>query len=212
MGFTVTEVKRLVCFVPQSKRHSNSRTCNGYRRCQMEKKSVTTPTWSRALLVIFGLVAIAASIFVLAVPGIALITLVFLLSFSLLFVGLSRIARGISLSALSKGHRVLDVLAGLLGIAIGIIVFLFPLLGLGTLVFMLAFGTMIYGIVSVAIGASASRLTKGVRALVVLIGILAIILSVIVLASPAVAVLTLIFLLSVSFMVNGIESIVLAFE
>jgi len=178
----------------------------------MEKKSVTTPTWSRALLVIFGLVAIAASIFVLAVPGIALITLVFLLSFSLLFVGLSRIARGISLSALSKGHRVLDVLAGFLGIAIGIIVFLFPLLGLGTLVFMLAFGTMIYGIVSVAIGASASRLTKGVRALVVLIGILAIILSVIVLASPAVAVLTLIFLLSVSFMVNGIESIVLAFE
>jgi uncharacterized membrane protein HdeD (DUF308 family) len=178
----------------------------------MEKKSVTTPTWTRALLVIFGLVAIAASIFVLAVPGIALITLVFLLSFSLLFVGLSRIARGISLSALSRGHRVLDVVAGLLGIVIGIIVFLFPLLGIGTLVFMLAFGTMIYGIVSVAIGASLSRLTKGVRALVLLAGILAIILSVIVLVSPAVAILTLIFLLSVSFMVNGIESIVLAFE
>jgi len=178
----------------------------------MEKKSVTTPTWTRALLVVFGLVAIAASIFVLAVPGIALITLVFLLFFSLLFVGLSRIARGISLSALSRGHRVLDVVAGLLGIVIGIIVFLFPLLGIGTLVFMLAFGTMIYGIVSVAIGASLSRLTKGVRALVLLAGILAILLSVIVFVSPAVAILTLIFLLSVSFMVNGIESIVLAFE
>ena len=178
----------------------------------MEKKSVTTPTWTRALLVVFGLVAIAASIFVLAVPGIALITLVFLLSFSLVFVGLSRIARGISLSALSRGHRVLDVVAGLLGIVIGIIVFLFPLLGIGTLVFMLAFGTMIYGIVSVAIGASLSRLTKGVRALVLLAGILAILLSVIVFVSPAVAILTLIFLLSVSFMVNGIESIVLAFE
>jgi len=178
----------------------------------MEEKSVTTPTWTRALLVIFGLVAIAASIFVLAVPGIALITLVFLLSFSLLFVGLSRIARGISLSALSRSHRILDVVAGLLGIVIGIIVFLFPLLGIGTLVFMLAFGTMIYGIVSVAIGASLSRLTKGVRALVLLTGILAIILSVIVLVSPSVAILTLIFLLSVSFMVNGIESVVLAFD
>ena len=163
-------------------------------------------------MVIFGLVAIAASIFVLAVPGIALITLVFLLSFSLLFVGLSRIARGISLSALSRGHRVLDIVAGLLGIVIGIIVFLFPLLGIGTLVFTLAFGTMIYGIVSVAIGASLSRLTKGVRALVLLVGILAILLSVIVLVSPAVAILTLISLLSVSFMINGIESIVLAFE
>lgn len=178
----------------------------------MEKKSVTTPTWSRVLLVIFGLVAIAASIFVLAVPGIALLTLVFLLSFSLLFVGLSRLARGISLSKLSRGHRVLDILAGLLGIAIGIIVFLFPLLGIGTLVFMLAFGTMIYGIVSVAIGASARGLTRGLRALVSLSGFLAMILSLIVLARPAVAILTLIFLLSVSFMINGIESIVLAFE
>jgi uncharacterized membrane protein HdeD (DUF308 family) len=178
----------------------------------MEKKSVTTPTWSRALLVIFGLVAIAASIFVLAVPGIALLTLVFLLSFSLLFVGLSRLARGISLSKLSRGHRVLDILAGLLGIAIGIIVFLFPLLGIGTLVFMLAFGTMIYGIVSVAIGASVTRLARGLRALVSLSGFLAMILSLIVLARPAVAILTLIFLLSVSFMISGVESIVLAFE
>jgi uncharacterized membrane protein HdeD (DUF308 family) len=178
----------------------------------MEKKSVTTPTWSRALLVIFGLVAIVASIFVLAVPGIALLTLVFLLSFSLLFVGLSRLARGISLSKLSKGHRVLDVLGGLLGIAIGIIVFLFPLLGIGTLVFMLAFGAMIYGIVSVTIGASVTQLARGLRALVMLSGFLAIILSVIVLVRPAVAILTLIFILSVSFMINGIESIVLAFE
>jgi len=178
----------------------------------METKSVTTPTWSRALLVIFGLVAIVASIFVLAVPGIALLTLVFLLSFALIFVGLSRIARGISLSKLSRGHRVLDVLTGLLGIAIGIIVFVFPLLGIGTLVFMLAFGTMIYGIVSVAIGASVSRLARGLRALVLLSGFLAMLLSLIVLVRPGVAILTLVFLLSLSFMVNGIESIVLAFE
>jgi uncharacterized membrane protein HdeD (DUF308 family) len=178
----------------------------------METKSVATPTWARVVLVIFGLVAIAASIFALAVPGIALLTLVFLLSFSLVFVGLSRIARGISLKALSRGHRVLDVVAGLLGIAIGMIVFLFPLLGLSTLVVILAFGTMFYGIVSVAIGVSVSQFTRGVRALALLTGILAIILSVIVLVSPAVAILTLIFLLSVSFMMNGVESIVLAFE
>jgi uncharacterized membrane protein HdeD (DUF308 family) len=178
----------------------------------MEKKSVATPTWARGVLVIFGLVAIAASIFVLAVPGIALLTLVFMLSFSLEFVGLSRVARGISLKALSRGHRVLDVIVGLLGIALGMVVFLFPLLGVGSLIFTLAFATMLYGISSVAIGASVSRLARGVRALVLLTGVLAIILSVVVLVNPAAAVLTLVFLLSVSFMVNGIESIVLAFE
>jgi len=168
--------------------------------------------WLRAGRVIFGLIAIAASIFVLAIPGIGLYTLVLVLSFSMLFLGLSRLAAGISLKALGKGHRILDIIAGLLGIAIGIIVLLFPVLGVGTLVFMLAFATMIYGISSVAIGASASMLAKGLRALVVISGILAMILSFIVLAEPAVAILTLVFLLSFSFMLNGIESIVLAFE
>jgi len=163
-------------------------------------------------LVIFGFVAIAASILVLVLPGIALLTLVFLLSFSLLFVGLSRIARGISLKVLSKGHRVLDIIVGLLGIAIGIVVILLPLLGVGTLIFMLAFATLFYGISSVAIGAAISKITRGVRALVLVSGFLAIVLSLIVLVNPAAAILTLVFLLSVSFMVSGIESIVVAFE
>ena len=178
----------------------------------METKFVTTSKWSRALLVIFGLVAITASFFVIAVPGIALLSLVIVLSVSLLFVGLSRIARGISLHTLSRGHRVLDVLVGLLGIALGMVVFLFPLLGFGTLVFMLAFGTMMYGIASVVIGASASLLTRGVRALVLLAGALAIVLSITVLVNPAAAALALTFILSFSLVINGIESIVLAFE
>lgn len=178
----------------------------------METKGATVPTWSRVLRVIFGLIAIVASIFVLGLPGIALLTLLFLLSFSMLFLGLSRLARGISLNALSKSSRAMDIVAGLLGIVIGIIVLLFPLLGIGTLIFMLAFATMIYGIASVVTGASASQLTKGLRALVFVSGLLAIILSFIVLARPAIALLSLVFLLSVSFMVGGIESIVLAFE
>ena len=168
--------------------------------------------WSRAFLVIFGLVAIAASFFVLAVPGIALLSLVIVLSVSLLFVGLSRIARGVSLHKLSRGHRALDLLVGLLGIALGMVVFLFPLLGFGTLVFMLAFGTMMYGIASVVIGASASPLSRGVRTLVLVTGVLAIVLSFTVLANPAAAALALTFILSFSFMINGIESIVLASE
>ena len=163
-------------------------------------------------MVIFGFVAIAASIFVLALPEIALLTLVFVLSFSLLFVGLSRIARGISLKALTKGHRVLDITVGLLGIVIGIVVVLLSLFGVGTLMLMLAFATLFYGISSVAIGAAISKITRGVRALVLASGFLAIVLSLIVLVNPAAAILTLAFLLSVSFMGGGIESIVLAFE
>ena len=178
----------------------------------MGTKSANVPAWARALRVIFGLVAIAASVFVLVAPGIALYTLVFLLSLSLLFLGLSRLARGVSLSVFSRGHRILNVVTGLLGIGLGMVVFLLPLLGIGTLVFILAVATLIYGITSVAIGASASRLARGLRALVLVSGFLAIVFSFIVLSSPGIAILSLMFFLSVSFMVSGIESIVLAYE
>jgi len=100
----------------------------------------------------------------------------------------------------------------LLGIVIGIVVVLLSLFGVGTLMLMLAFATLFYGISSVAIGAAISKITRGVRALVLASGFLAIVLSLIVLVKPAAAILTLAFLLSVSFMGGGIESIVLAFE
>ena len=161
---------------------------------------------------VLGFVSIVASICVLVLPGVALVTLLFLLSFSMLFVGLSKLARGVSLAALSRRNRTIDMVTGLLGVAIGIIVFLFPILGIGTLIFLLAFGTMFYGIASVVIGGSAHRLTKGLRVLAMISGVIAIILSLIVMTNPAVALLSLVFLLSVSFVMGGVESIVLAFE
>jgi uncharacterized membrane protein HdeD (DUF308 family) len=176
----------------------------------MGTKPVKAPLWSRALRLIFGFLAIGASILALALPAVALVTLMLMLSFSMLFLGLSKLARGISLTPLSKGHRALDLATGLLGIAIGIIVLLFPKLGFGTLIFMLAIGTMSYGIASVGIGASTTRLTKALRALVLMSGVLAIILSLMVMISRPVAILSLVFLLSVSLMIGGVETIVVA--
>jgi len=176
----------------------------------MQTKPVTVPAWSRAFRLILGFLAIGVSLLVLVLPAVALLTLLFMLSFSILFLGLSKLARGISLTPLSKGHRVLDLATGLLSIAVGIIVSLFPMLGLGTLIFLLAFGEMFYGIASVAIGASDTRLTRALRALALISGILAITLSLIVMISPPVAILSLVFLLSVAFMIGGVESIVSA--
>jgi uncharacterized membrane protein HdeD (DUF308 family) len=102
--------------------------------------------------------------------------------------------------------------AGLLGIAIGIIVLLFPTLGLGTLILLLAFGMMFYGIASAVTGASTTGLTKESRALDLITGLLSIILAIIVMISRPVAILSLVLLLSVSFMVGGVESIVSAVE
>jgi len=69
---------------------------------------------------------------------------------------------------------------------------------------------MIYGIGSIVIGASVARLGKWLRGLIVIFGIVAIVFAFIVLANPAIAILTLVFFLAISLIVNGVESIVSA--
>jgi uncharacterized membrane protein HdeD (DUF308 family) len=130
----------------------------------------------------------------------------------LLVLGMSKVARSTSHRLFSKGHRVVDAAAGVLTIILGLMVLTFPLLGIGTLIFLLAFAGMIYGVGSVIIGAWVALLPKWSRTLHVVIGLLSIIFSLVVLTVPAIGAVTLIVMLSASFMVNGIESIVSAIE
>ena len=171
----------------------------------------TTPGWLRALRVVFGLIAIVASFYVLASPGLAVITLTIFLSFAMIIIGVSRLVRGSSFRLLSKSHRALDVIVGVLGIILGFAVLSFPLMGAMTLIFLLALATMIYGFESIAIGAIAGKLSKSMRALLVILGVLGVAFAFIVFAEPAIGIFTLIVLLSVSLMVHGIESIASAF-
>lgn len=62
----------------------------------MAASAPTLPTWARALAIIVGLVAIVAGIIVLVFPGIAILTLVFLLGIALLFIGIDRLMSGIT--------------------------------------------------------------------------------------------------------------------
>jgi uncharacterized membrane protein HdeD (DUF308 family) len=172
--------------------------------------AAATPGWLRALRITFGLIAIVASFYVLSSPGFAVYTLVLLLSLAMIMIGMSRLARGLSHRLFSKAHRVIDVVAGVLGIILGFAVLSFPLMGAVTLIFLLAFATMVYGFGSVVIGAMARKLAKWVRGLLVIAGLLAVVFSFIVFAEPAIGAFTLIVILSVSLMVHGIESILSA--
>lgn len=172
----------------------------------------TAPGWLRVLRIIFGLIAIVASFYVLASPGLAVYTLVLLLSFAMIMIGVSRLTRGLSHRLFSASHRVVDVIAGVLGIILGFVVLTYPLMGAITLIFLLALATMIYGFGSIAIGAIAKRLPKWVRVFLVVMGLLAVAFSLIVFGEPAIGMFTLMVMLSVSLMVHGIESIVSAIK
>jgi len=161
-----------------------------------------------------GLIAIAASVIALTLPGLAVFTLLFLLSFALIFLGVARIAHSVKAKLWSKGHRALHAVAGVVALILGAVVLAFPLLGISTLVFLLAFGLLAYGIVSLVIGGSAvaGLVSKWKRLLLVIVGALSVIFSFLVLVFPGIGLVTLVVWLSVSFLLNGIESVISGLE
>jgi hypothetical protein len=58
--------------------------------------TATLPGWYRVLATIVGIISIALAFVLLIFPGLALLTLVFLLAFAFLVIGIDRLAAGIT--------------------------------------------------------------------------------------------------------------------
>ena len=85
-------------------------------------------------------------------------------------------------------------------------------MGIATLVFLLALALLAYGIVNLVIAGAASLVSKWMRALLIIVGSLSVILSLIVIGFPGIGLVALVVMLSVTFLLNGIESIISGIE
>ncbi|MDH5267070.1 MAG: DUF308 domain-containing protein [Candidatus Bathyarchaeota archaeon] len=169
---------------------------------------IKAPGWLRALDIVFGLIAIIASIVVLGYQQLAILTLILVLSIVLLVIGIARIIIGISAKYLSDGLRAINVGTGILSLVIAIVTMLYPQLATQVLIYLLSFALLIHGIARIVIGGFAKVFPSWLRGLLVVVGILTIVLSVIVLVSPGFGFLTLVLILSFTFLLNGIARIV----
>ena len=161
--------------------------------------------WLRILEVILGIIVLILAGYVLAYPGIAILTLIFVLGIGLFVLGITRIA-GAFAPGVSEGMRVLSLIIGVLAIILAIYVVAYPAAGALTLIFFLGFGLLLSGMEALAIGGSIG--SNANKAASIALGVIAIILAFIVLFYPGVALGTLVFLLAISFVVLGIEAIV----
>jgi len=107
--------------------------------------------------------------------------------------------------------RGLEIGAGLLSLMLAISVFLFPGLGVATLIFLLAVGLVFAGARSVSV-AGYGRLSKSVRALGAITGVLSIVLAVSVITFPGLALLSLVVLLSFGLVSYGVGRLSLAYS
>lgn len=174
----------------------------------MKTETINSPKGIRILQIVLGAIAIALSLAVIVNPGIGIATLTFLLSITLLVVGIERVVTGLTLSKHSSqssrfGNIGLGALAALLGIA----VMAFPLFTTGVLVTLLALGLLFTGIARIIHGISEKNTSKWSKGFLVGVGILSLAVSFMVFASPALGVFLLTLVLGINLLIIGIQSV-----
>ncbi len=102
------------------------------------------------LLLILGLVGVGAGIIAIVHPGLTTLVLVFVMGANALVTGVLDIAIAIRLRK-SIGHEWLLTLSGIVSIAFGILVFMFPGAGALALVWLISFYAIVTGVLLIAL-------------------------------------------------------------
>jgi uncharacterized membrane protein HdeD (DUF308 family) len=170
------------------------------------KNELKSPKGLRILQIVLGVIAIALSLAIILNPGLGVATLIFLLSITLLVVGIERVAIGLS-SHIPRSSRLSNIGLGALVIALGIVVIAFPLIATGILVGLVAFGLLFVGIARIIHGITAKSISKWSRIFLLGVGILSLAVSFMIFASPLLGIFLLTFILAINLLIIGIESI-----
>ncbi len=170
-------------------------------------KHKTSGTY-RAIEIILGLVALAVGALALFFPTAVVVTLVVLFGIALLIVGILRLATAASSDWLAPTTRKTNSIIGILAIIFGAIILFVPFFATALLVIFIGIALLIYGIGRIIAGSAGSNLSGGLRAILILIGILVVVFSLIVIFFPVVGVYTYAFFVAIEFILIGIESLV----
>jgi uncharacterized membrane protein HdeD (DUF308 family) len=170
-----------------------------------------SPKGIRISQIVLGGIAIALSLAIISSPGVGIATITFLLSITLLVIGIERLVTGFTPSSEQpKTSRFGNIGLGALAALLGIVVLAFPLFTTGVLVTLLALGLLFIGIARIIHGISDKNSSKWSRGFLVGVGILSLAVSFTVFAYPAFGVFLLTLVLGISLLIIGIQSVAYA--
>ena len=169
-----------------------------------------SPKGIRISQIVLGGIAIALSLAIILSPGVGIATITFLLSITLLVVGIERLVTGFTPSEQSKSSRFGNIGLGALAALLGIAVVAFPLFTTSVLVSLLALGLLFIGIARIIHGLSDKNISKWSKGFLVGVGILSLAVSFTVIAYPAFGVSLLTLVLGINLLIIGIQSVAYA--
>jgi uncharacterized membrane protein HdeD (DUF308 family) len=163
--------------------------------------------WTLALR---GLLAIIFGVLALVWPGITLLALMVFFGAFVLVDGLLAVVAGFA-ERKTNGRWWVLVLAGILGIAIGLVTFVWPSITALALLFLIAAWAIVTGILQVVLAVMLRKEVKN-EWLLILEGVLSVIFGVLVAALPVAGALAILWLIAIWAIIIGLLSVVLAFR
>jgi uncharacterized membrane protein HdeD (DUF308 family) len=170
------------------------------------KQIGTQLTKLRWALGLNGLLAVAVGVVIIVWPGISLYALTILFGAYSLATGVVAFVTAFSMP---KGNRAWLVVSGLLGIAVGVLVFAWPDISALALLYVIGAYAVAFGLIAI-IGAVWLPLDGGDTALMVVSGIVAILFGVVMFAKPSSGALVLLALIAAFALVTGVTEIIVA--
>ena len=166
--------------------------------------SQKSPGWKRAAQIGLGAIAIILAIIAIVFPGLTLVSLVIILAIVLLIVGIEKVIGGIFFQHKS---RFAAIGLGILVIILAIIALAFPVGTTAVIIFILAFALMFDGFARIIQGFGDKQERGWVRGFYIGVGVLAVIISVMVLVSPFFGAVLAGLLIGMALLIIGIQMI-----
>lgn len=171
------------------------------------EKTIEIPAWLRYLNIGLGFGFVLLALITLINFGLSKQIMLFLLSFTLVLISLTRILNGISDIYLSEGLRYLNMIVGSIGLGIALPVLFLSGLPINTAIFLLAVGLSIQGIARIAMGGLDTTFTIWIRGLLISIGAITLILTLLVIFFQTIDEIILLWILAFAFLLNGLTRI-----
>ncbi|HET7344627.1 MAG TPA: DUF308 domain-containing protein [Nitrososphaeraceae archaeon] len=163
-----------------------------------------SPGWMRGLQIGLGALAIILSGLAIAFPGLTFLTLVILVSIVLFVVGIEKIITGIFIAHKS---RFATIGLGILTIILAGLALSFPIAAAIVVIYFLGFALMFDGFARIIDGVT-NKTNKGwIRGFLIGVGVLNVIISALVLASPLFGAILAGIMIGLSLLIVGIEMI-----
>lgn len=160
----------------------------------------------RAVEIILGIAALIIGAVALAFPIATVVSIVLFFGIALFVIGILRLATGTSADWLPDANRKTNIAIGILAVIIGLVIMFAPFFSTEIIIILIGFALLIYGVGRMVVG-GAVNMNGGLRALLIIFGLIVAAFGLIVIFFPAIGAYTYAFFVSLAFIIIGIDAL-----